>query len=61
VSDQLGPIERVAPSPPPPKVTRERTREDGGHGRRSRDDRDHGQPDGDGQSDDGLPHVDVRA
>jgi hypothetical protein len=60
VSDQLGPIERVTPSPPPPKVTRERTREDEGRGRRSRDEAGQ-QADDDGQTDDGLPHVDVRA
>jgi len=61
VSDQLGPIERVAPSPPTPKVRRERTREDEGRGRRSRDDGGQGPAEDDGQSDDGLPHVDVRA
>ena len=60
MSDQLGPIERVTPSLPPPKVTRERSREDDGRGRRSRDEG-QGQADDDGQSDDGLPHVDVRA
>jgi hypothetical protein len=61
VSDQLGPIERVTPSSPPPKVRRERTREDEGRGRRSRDEGGQGQADDDGGSDDGLPHVDVRA
>jgi hypothetical protein len=57
MADPMNPIDRITPSQPLPKVTRQRTREDEQRrqGRRPPDEPEQDEPD------DGMPHVDVRA
>lgn len=57
MADPMRPIERVTPAPPPPKVTRQRTRDEE---QRRHPGQQHRDPEPD-EPDDGLPHVDVRA